>query len=55
MEPFSIEATVAEDGTLLLPAVPFAPGTRLLVVLEEAEPMDRDAFDAALRAHYERT
>ena len=55
MKPFSIEATVGEDGSLLLPVVPFAPGTKLLVVLEEAEPMDRDAFDAALKAHYERT
>ena len=45
------EATVSEDGTV---AVPFPPGAKLVVTLEEAEPpMDREAFEAALRAHYE--
>ena len=44
------EATVGEDGAV---PVPFAPGTKLIVTLEEAEPMDREAFDAALKAHYE--
>lgn len=44
------EATVSEDGTV--PA-PFAPGTKLIVTLEEAEPMDREAFDEALRRHYQ--
>ena len=52
MEPCSVEATVAEDGSLTIPAVPFAPRTRLVVTMEEAEPMDREAFEAALRAHY---
>ena len=51
MEPYATEATVDDDGSVSL-AVPFAPGTRLVVMLEEAEPMDREAFEAALRAHY---
>ena len=49
-----VEATVDEQGALSLTAVPFAPGTRLVVTLEEAEPMDREAFEAALREHYQR-
>lgn len=53
MEPFVIEIVVAEDGSVTVPAVPFAPGTKLLVTLEEAEPMDAESFDAALRKHYE--
>lgn len=45
------EATVSEGGAV---TVPFAPGTRLIVTLEEADPpMDGEAFEAALRAHYE--
>ncbi len=52
MEPYTTEATVSEEGTLVVPVVPFAPGTRLIVTLEEAEPMDHEAFEAALRAHY---
>ena len=44
------EATVSEDGTV---PTPFAPGTKLVVTLEEAEPMDREAFDEALRRHYD--
>ena len=52
VEPYTTEAMVGEDGAVTVPAVPFAPGTRLAVTLEEAEPMDREAFEAALRAHY---
>lgn len=55
MEPFSIEAFVEEDGSVVVPVVPFAPGTRLIVTLEDAEPMDREAFEDALRRHYAQT
>jgi hypothetical protein len=52
VEPFVIEIVVAEDGSLTVQTVPFAPGTKLLVTLEEAEPMDAESFDEALRKHY---
>lgn len=52
MTPYATEVTVGEDGSVTVAGVPFAPGTRLTVSLEEAEPMDREAFEAALRAHY---
>ena len=54
MDAYTIKATVDEEGSVVLLAVPFAPGTKLVVTLEDAEPMDREAFEAALRAHYER-
>jgi hypothetical protein len=52
MEPYTVEATVSENGSLVLSVVPFAPGTKVVVTVEEAEPMDREAFDEALRRHY---
>jgi len=52
VEPYVLEVVVDEEGAVRLPALPFAPGTKLLVTVEEAEPMDADAFDTALRAHY---
>lgn len=45
---------MGQDGAVVVAGVPFAPGTRLVVTLEEAEPMDREAFEVALRRHYGR-
>jgi hypothetical protein len=55
VEVFSVEAVVSEDGSVTLPVVPFAAGTRLVVTLEEADPMDREAFEDVLRRHYAQT
>ena len=55
VDSFAIEAVVGEDGSVVLPVVPFAPGTKVAVTVEEAEPMDREAFESALRQHYAQT
>ncbi|RYG24365.1 hypothetical protein EON82_10975 [bacterium] len=52
MEVFTVEAVVGQDGSVMMPVVPFAPGTKVVVTVEEAEPMDREGFEAALRQHY---